>query len=67
MPRRRYTEEQIGLALRQVDAGTPVPELCRKLGIAEATFYRSSVIPETCDGGEVPPSCPAGGRGPVLS
>ena len=40
MPRRRYTEEQIGLALRQVEAGTPVPELCRKLGIAEATFYR---------------------------
>ena len=40
MPGRRYTEEQIGLALRQVEAGTPVPELCRKLGIAEATFYR---------------------------
>ena len=40
MPRRRYTEEQIGLALRQVEAGTAVPELCRKLGIAEATFYR---------------------------
>ena len=40
MPRRRYTEEQIGLALRQVEAGTPVLELCRKLGIAEATFYR---------------------------
>jgi len=40
MPRRRYTEEQIGLALRQVEAGTPVPEPCRKLGIAEATFYR---------------------------
>ena len=34
MLRRRYTEEQIGLALRQVEAGTPVPELCRKLGIA---------------------------------
>ena len=40
MPRRRYTKEQIGLALRQVEAGTPVPELCRKLGIAEATLYR---------------------------
>ena len=40
MPRRRFTEEQIGFALRQVEAGTPVPELCRKLGIAEATFYR---------------------------
>ena len=40
MPRKRYTEEQIGFALRQVEAGTPVPEFCRKLGIAEATFYR---------------------------
>jgi putative transposase len=40
MPRRRYTEEQITVALRQAEAGTPVPELCRKLGIAEATFYR---------------------------
>lgn len=35
MPRRRFTEEQIGFALRQVEGGTPVPELCRKLGIAE--------------------------------
>ena len=40
MPRRPFTEEQIGFALRQVEAGTPVPELRRKLGIAEATFYR---------------------------
>jgi putative transposase len=40
MPRRRFTEEQIGFALRQAESGTPVPEVCRKLGIAEATFYR---------------------------
>ena len=40
MPRKPYTEEQIGFALRQVEAGTSVPELCRKLGIAGATFYR---------------------------
>ena len=40
MRRKPYTEEQIGFALRQVEAGTSVPELCRKLGIAEATFYR---------------------------
>ncbi len=26
--------------MRQVDAGTPVGEICRKLEIAEATFYR---------------------------
>ena len=32
--------EQIALALRQVEAGTPVADICRKLEIAEATFYR---------------------------
>ena len=36
----RFTVEQIALALRQVDAGTPVGDICRKLEIAEATFYR---------------------------
>jgi putative transposase len=36
----RFTEEQIVIALRQAEAGTPVGELCRKLGITEATFYR---------------------------
>ncbi len=40
MPRKRYTEEQIGFALRQADAGTPPAEICRKLGVTEQTFYR---------------------------
>ena len=40
MPRTRYTEEQIGFALRQVEAGTPVEAIRRKLGVVEATFYR---------------------------
>ena len=35
-----FTEEQITYALRQAEAGTPVTEICRKLGIAEQTFYR---------------------------
>jgi putative transposase len=26
--------------LRAAEAGTSVPEICRKLGISEATFYR---------------------------
>jgi transposase-like protein len=36
----RFTEEQITLALRQADAGTPVDDICRKLEITETTFYR---------------------------
>ena len=40
MARKGYTEEQIGFALRQAESGTAVAEICRKLGVAEATFYR---------------------------
>jgi len=34
-----YTEEQIAFALKQAELGTPVEEVCRKLGISDATFY----------------------------
>jgi putative transposase len=36
----RYSQEQIVMALRQAQAGTRVVEICRKLGVSEATFYR---------------------------
>ena len=39
MKKSKFTEEQIAFALRQVDTGTKVAEVCRKIGIAEATFY----------------------------
>ena len=40
MKRKRYTDEQIAFALRQAEGGTAVEEICRKLGVSEATFYR---------------------------
>src|SRR5215475_7237674 len=39
MKRSRYTEEQITYALRQAESGMPVSDVCRQIGIAEATFY----------------------------
>ena len=36
----RYTAEQVAFAMRQAESGTPVSEICRKMGIAEQTFYR---------------------------
>ena len=39
MKKSRFTEEQIAYALRQGEAGTPVADVCRSLGISEATFY----------------------------
>jgi putative transposase len=35
----RFSDEQIAHALRQSEAGTPVAEITRKLGVSEATFY----------------------------
>ena len=40
MPKKRFTNEQIAFALRQAENGTLVAEICRKMGVAEATFYR---------------------------
>jgi putative transposase len=39
MKRSRFTEVQVAYALRQAEAGTPVIDVCRGLGISEATFY----------------------------
>lgn len=39
MKRSKYTEEQIAFALKQAKLGTAVPEVCRKMGVSEATFY----------------------------
>ena len=36
----RFTEEQIAFALKQAELGTKVEEVCRKMGISDATFYK---------------------------
>ena len=36
----KFTEEQIAFALRQADLGTAVDEVCRKMGVSQATFFR---------------------------
>ena len=35
----KFSEGQIAFVLKQAEDGTPVAEVCRKAGIAEATFY----------------------------
>jgi putative transposase len=39
MKKSKFTEQQIAFALKQAELGTAVDEVCRKLGISEATFY----------------------------
>lgn len=38
--KKRFSEEQIAFALRQAQGGTPVTEVCRKMGVSEQSFYR---------------------------
>jgi putative transposase len=38
MKRSRFTESQIIFALKQAETGLKVEEVCRKMGISEATF-----------------------------
>ena len=39
MKKTKFTEQQIVFALKQAETGTRVDEVCRKMGISEATFY----------------------------
>ena len=40
MKKSRFTEKQIDFALKQAETGTRIDEICRKMGISDATFYK---------------------------
>ena len=40
MKKPRHTESQIFQILREAEAGTPVPDLCRTYGMSSASFYK---------------------------
>lgn len=37
--RRKFSESQIVAAIKKQESGIPVKELCREIGISDATFY----------------------------
>jgi putative transposase len=39
MVRKKYTEEQIIAVLKEGEAGAKLPDLCRKYGMSDATYY----------------------------
>jgi putative transposase len=39
MPRKGHSEEKVVLALRQVEAGKKVAEVCREMGVSPQAFY----------------------------
>lgn len=39
MKKSKFSEEQIAYALRQAESGTAVGDVCRQLGVSDATFY----------------------------
>ena len=40
MKKSKFSDSQIMHALKRVEAGLPVPDLCREIGISTATFYK---------------------------
>lgn len=40
MRKSKWTDEQIIGLLHEAEAGTPVTEICRRLGVSTETFYR---------------------------
>jgi transposase InsO family protein len=70
MKETEFTDEQVTFAFRQAETGTRVAEVCRKMGISEATFYNQENYkagPQAPPGGQsgsgLPGGCAPGVRG----
>ncbi|CCQ09994.1 Mobile element protein [Pseudoalteromonas luteoviolacea B = ATCC 29581] len=40
MRKSKFTETQIIAMIKETDSGVPVPEVCRKYGVGQSTFYK---------------------------
>jgi putative transposase len=40
MKKSRYSDSRIMAIIKQAEAGTPVPQLCREHGMSSASFYK---------------------------
>lgn len=40
MRKSKFTDDQIAFALKQAELGITLAEVCRKMGISDATFYK---------------------------
>ena len=38
--KKRFTEEQIAYALKRHETGMPTKDICREMGVSEASFYK---------------------------
>lgn len=38
--KKRFTEEQIAYALKRHETGIPAKDICREMGVSEASFYK---------------------------
>jgi putative transposase len=65
MKKSRFSDSQILSILKQAEAGTPVPELCREPGIRSATFYKWRSMYGGMDAIHDGPAQGVGGREPA--
>jgi len=53
MKKKRHSVEQIATVLKEHELGMPVADICRKLGITDATFYRWKKVYGTLEPSQV--------------